>query len=135
MNEMQNRPSSAPAALEPRYITRVPNEEILLYEGLIHIQSAEPPIDVANEGTVTLSWLPSPQTRFHLRFPLPDASKWLERTDYDVTVTLPALGMSGKALVTNLTWDALRRLCTCDGVFDSEVTSLSTPESESIFFV
>lgn len=134
MNETHDLFSNTPLALEPRYLTRVPNEEILLYEGLIHIQHTEPPIDVANEGTVTLSWLPSPRIRFHLRFHLPDARKWLELTDYDVTVNLPDLGMSGKVLVTNLTWEALSRLCTCDGVFNSEVTSLSTPESESIFF-
>ncbi|PMP87201.1 MAG: hypothetical protein C0184_00430 [Chloroflexus aggregans] len=37
VNEMHNQSSSPPVALEPRYITRVPNEQIILYEGLIHI--------------------------------------------------------------------------------------------------
>ncbi len=64
VNEMHNQSSSPPVALEPRYITRAPNEEIMLYEGLIHIQSAEPPTECSpNHGISNRSAMASTSAR------------------------------------------------------------------------
>ncbi|MCX7859229.1 MAG: hypothetical protein N2385_04000 [Chloroflexus sp.] len=136
LDETRRQFQSIPVALKPHYATRLPNEEIVLYNGLIHIQVNDQPINMAKEGTVSLSWLPEPS----IRFLIPDvgvgkfvdlAGKVVDRAS-DITVTLPPLEMSGKGSITRMEMSTKTRAHPCYGIL--EIDSILKPTSESVLF-